>query len=353
MSRATRRLLISSALLVLTAAVYQRAAVAQDVLPKRLSQTGLAGPRPGGSEVLHGPAVRLFSPQYPLWTDGAAKRRWVYLPPGTAIDASNPDHWNFPDGTKFWKEFSFGGRKVETRLLWKRNGEWTFATYVWNDAQTDAELAPADGLWTAAEVAPGKRHRIPSLVDCRACHVAGRVEVLGFTALQLSDDRDPAAIHGEPLTADMITLRALIADNRLANAPAVWSQTSPRINAPDGETRAILGYLSTNCGSCHNAVSELAALNFDVKASSSPAPCAAALATTFDRPGKWTIPASPEHSRRIAPGQPDLSAVLARMKSRRPVSQMPPLGTAVADADAVARLTRWIAQVAPTLHPCS
>src|SRR5690242_4440897 len=37
-----------------------------------------------------------FSPQYPLWTDGAAKRRWISLPPGSAIDASDPDVWVFP-----------------------------------------------------------------------------------------------------------------------------------------------------------------------------------------------------------------------------------------------------------------
>src|SRR5512136_3067556 len=38
-----------------------------------------------------------YSPQYPLWSDGAVKRRWIYLPPGTAIDASDPDIWLFPD----------------------------------------------------------------------------------------------------------------------------------------------------------------------------------------------------------------------------------------------------------------
>ena len=41
-----------------------------------------------------------FSPQYPLWTDGATKRRWISLPPGTAIDGSNPDNWVFPIGTR-------------------------------------------------------------------------------------------------------------------------------------------------------------------------------------------------------------------------------------------------------------
>ena len=31
-----------------------------------------------------------FSPQYPLWSDGAKKSRWVRIPKGTFIDASNP-----------------------------------------------------------------------------------------------------------------------------------------------------------------------------------------------------------------------------------------------------------------------
>src|ERR1043165_6412078 len=56
-----------------------------------------------------------FSPQYPLWSDGAHKRRWIYLPPGTAIDASRLDAWEFPIGTRLWKEFSLGG-PIETRF---------------------------------------------------------------------------------------------------------------------------------------------------------------------------------------------------------------------------------------------
>ena len=53
-------------------------------LPERLSGTGLyAAGRPGEID----PANRRFAPQYPLWTDGLGKRRWIHLPPGTAIDA--------------------------------------------------------------------------------------------------------------------------------------------------------------------------------------------------------------------------------------------------------------------------
>jgi hypothetical protein len=45
----------------------------------------------------------------------------------------------------------------------------------------------------------------------------------------------------------------------------------------------------------------------------------------------------------VSPGDPDLSAIVARMRSRSPSSQMPPLGTVVRDQAAVDAMTRWIA----------
>src|SRR5688572_32361899 len=102
---------------------------AAPVAPALLSETGLYG---GEGTTRIDPLNRSFSPQYPLWTDGATKRRWVRLPQGAAIDASQVSRWEFPVGTKFWKEFSFDGRKVETRLLWRVSVDrWVFATYVW------------------------------------------------------------------------------------------------------------------------------------------------------------------------------------------------------------------------------
>ena len=59
----------------------------------------------------------------------------------------------------------------------------------------------------AVELAAGRRHDIPGASDCRACHGADRPGPLGFNALQLSTDRDPNAIHGEPLAPGMTTLR--------------------------------------------------------------------------------------------------------------------------------------------------
>jgi hypothetical protein len=107
----------------------------------------------------------------------------------------------------------FGGRKVETRMFRRWRDRWDFASYAWQDDQRDATLVPRDGLARVAEVAPGKWHNIPSHDECRACHDAGRTEVLGFSALQLSDDRDPLAPHAEPLEPGMVTL-ALVAERR-------------------------------------------------------------------------------------------------------------------------------------------
>ncbi len=311
--------------------------------PRLLSQTGLYGE---GTPLVVDPRNRPFAPQYPLWSDGAAKRRWVRLPDGAPIGVARIDHWDFPVGTRFWKEFTFAGRKVETRLLWKTGTDgWRFASYAWRDDQRDAVLAPAGGIADAAEVAPGKWHSIPSLDECRACHDSARTEVLGFTALQLSEDRDPLAPHAEPLDAGMLTLRTLVAENRLTPPRPELVAAPPRIEAVDGRERAVLGYLSTNCGSCHNRQSSIASLGLFLKYTLETAGACApdALTTTVDRPGHWLVPTAPAGtSRLLQPGRPELSALLHRARSRRPSSQMPPIGTVVADRQAIELLTAWI-----------
>ena len=323
--------------------------------PRLLSETGLYAGR-GTSEI--DPRNRPFSPQYPLWSDGAEKSRWIRLPEGATIDVSNVDRWDFPEGTRFWKEFRFNGRKVETRFLRKNgDGSWTFASYAWSEDQSDALLAPAEGLPNVAEIAPGKFHSIPPVGDCRACHDSdGPVDlsavgsgfspthILGFSALQLSTDRDPGAPHAERLRDDMVTLRTLSEEQILEPARPELVTAPPRIQASDPRTRSVLGYLSTNCGSCHNPESSIANLGLALKVSSAPSHLHTAIpAHLLKATSKWEIPNAPEgESRYVTPGGPDLSAILVRMKSRRPSSQMPPLGTVMHDKEAIALVTEWI-----------
>jgi len=316
---------------------------AQAGLPRRLSETGLYAAA-GGIEPRNAP----FSPQYPLWTDGAAKRRWIYLPPGSSIDVSDVDVWRFPIGTKLWKEFAWGGRKVETRLLWHTESGWRFATYLWTADQRDALLAPAEGMAGVLALAGGKQVSIPSRMDCLSCHAAAPAVVMGFGALQLSDDRDPLAPHAEPLPAGALTLRALVAADRFSPPRPELVERPPRIQASDPAARAAIGYLSTNCGACHNSTGPLARLGFDLlhKVAGEGWAPEPALRTTLNAPTRYAVPGIPADSTRfVAAGEPARSALLYRMASRRPAAQMPPLGTVVTDSAAVDLVQRWISEL--------
>src|SRR5688500_6534491 len=138
-----RKLAVALLLCGCIPSVYSTAATIEAVQvtapPGRLSETGLYVE---GSSTQVDPRNLAFSPQYPLWSDGARKRRWIQLPAGSAIDASQPDAWEFPRGTRLWKEFALD-RRVETRYIERlADGSWRFATYLWNEAGTEATLAP-------------------------------------------------------------------------------------------------------------------------------------------------------------------------------------------------------------------
>jgi hypothetical protein len=327
---------------VLLAVPCGRAGDAEPVRPPGLlSETGLYA---GDGVAAIDPRNRPYAPQYPLWTDGAAKSRWIHLPPGTTIDAHDDGAWVFPVGTKLWKEFAFHGRKVETRLLWKTAEDtWVYAAYAWNDAQTDAVLAPVDGVARAALVADGKYHAIPGVSDCKSCHEGGPNRVLGFTALQLSDDRDPGAPLAEPLRAGMVTDRTLVAEGLLVPDRRDLVDHPPAIRASSPVERSALGYLSSNCGHCHNAAGPLADLGLVLSHDPRPDAREPALVTALGRPGHWIVPGVPAAESRVAaPGSPAKSSLVYRMRSRRPSSQMPPLGTVIPDDDAVRLMEAWI-----------
>lgn len=260
-------------LLLLAAAVPSEAA-----LPERLADTGFGGP-----------GLRSFEPRFALWSDGAAKQRWIALPPGTAVDASQPDAWRFPAGTRLWKTFSVDGRPVETRhLVVQADGRVEAATYVWHDGQ--ARRAPDRG---AVRTLPGgRRYELPSVGDCMACHAGARSPVLGFAALQLG----PA-------------VPALVREGVIAHGPTAWREQGPDFVAATPAEQAARGYLHGNCGHCH----------FD-----GGVPVPLRLALDVGQP----------------PAPVDGAAVLRRAGTRNPYQQMPPLGTREIDALGLAVLAR-------------
>jgi hypothetical protein len=309
-------------------------------LPQRLSDTGLFAP---GSTTEVRADVIAFAPQYPLWSNGTSKRRWIHLPPGARIDASDPDQWQFPVGTRLWKEFAHD-RRVETRYVERlADGSWRFAAYVWNEDGTDALLAPEDGAVVAAPGAPRGRYAVPSRVDCRACHDGGAVPVLGFSALQLSPDRDPLAPHAEPLQPEQATLRSLVAQGKLAELPAALLATPPRIGAATPTARAALGYLHGNCGHCHNTAA-LDGLDMVLAQQADPGTdnVERTMRSLFGHSSRFRPPGA-EHAQRIASDGSGNHMLTLRMRTDNALARMPPLGVQVIDEEGVALIERWIA----------
>lgn len=284
-----------------------------------------------------------FSPQYPLWTDGATKSRWLHVPEGQFIDGSDPDVWKFPVGTRVWKEFRFGAR-AETRFIELTEDGWQFASYAWNEDETEATLVAERGIKYSVPIRDGIRHAIPSRTDCRACHEAGPVRLLGVTALQLSPDRDPNAPHAEPPPDGSVDLNALVARGLLRGLPERIADMPPRIATGSPTERSALGYLHANCGGCHTGAGELRSLAFALnytldRPAGSPAP---AIATTLGQPSHFVIPGADDVRERVHGGDPERSVIVARMATRNPVVQMPPLGTRIVDEEAVRLVRRWI-----------
>src|SRR4051794_6171456 len=141
--------------------------------------------------------VRQYDPGLHLWSDGANKTRWIYLPPGTKIDTSDMNEWMFPPGTRVWKEFVVGGVRLETRLIWKRpSGAWYFTVYRWSADGASS----ATELTTAEAAADATASDTPPKSAFYACH-NGRLDAgLGFEGVALPTPQ-ASGVTMAPLTA--------------------------------------------------------------------------------------------------------------------------------------------------------
>jgi hypothetical protein len=201
--------------------------------------------------------------------------------------------------------------------------------FVWTTDGADAVLAP-DGQSDIN----GTPHDAPSQKDCGVCHRGDVGRVLGFSAIQLSRATSPP------------TLRELSAMGLLSKPPA----DPAGFPAPgDAATSAALGYLHANCGHCHNEngtawpdtqmVLRLTVADRDA-ATSSVWTSIVGKDVTYFRGGATA-------GKRVAPGAPDMSAVVVRMSARMPKVQMPPLATEIVDPTGLELVRAWIASLPP------
>lgn len=268
----------------------------------------------------------------PLWSDGAEKLRFIYLPEGTRLEADGEGLLKFPFGAAIIKTFAFGEgaerRLIETRVLLHRAEGWVALPYRWNAEQTDATLALTGGridLVTPAGEAIS--YAIPNKNQCKTCHSRdGEVIPIGPKARNLSAE----------WLEDMLANRALDLVPQGAGTLPVWAARK----ADDPAGPLARAYLDVNCAHCHQPGGGASNSGLDLRWEQTD-PHAYGL---FKRPVAAGRGAGNKDFS-IRPGAPEDSILLFRMDSAEPGIAMPELGKSSVDHEGVAVVRRWIAEM--------
>jgi hypothetical protein len=276
-------------------------------------------------------AARPYAPAVPLWSDGAIKNRWVYLPPSTKIDATSPSEWSFPIGTRFWKEFSVGGKRIETRLFKKvRRTFWVYATYAWN---ADESAAPKS---TGGDIVlgDGSSYHVPTDEECDKCHRGRTERILGFEQGLLSLPDAPG-----------LTLTDLVAEGLISPTPA--RQASSIGDDGTGLAAPALGWLHVNCGvTCHNDNANSTGYAAGMNLRLDPLLLDGRSSASFDSIGTTVGVRAKTPSWngavRIVPSDPSGSLLVQLISHRGEGMQMPPFATRVVDDVDVAKVVAWV-----------
>ncbi len=321
-------------------------------LPALLSETGLFSDTPA---LAPSPALVPYEVNSPLWSDGAAKRRWFSVPFDPATPEAGPfvgfratGGWDFPAGSVFVKHFEIATneldpaavRRLETRILVRTDDDRVYGmTYRWRPDHSDADLV----LTRSTEeleirTADGVRRQewlYPGTFDCLVCHTPQSGWVLGVNTRQLN-----RAAAGDDAGDDGNQLAALIRAGFFHEPPASGSVGSlPRLPDPAGSEGSlhdrVRSYLDANCAHCHL-----------------PGGVRAAFDARFDTPlalqnligGPANDDLGRPGTRIVAPGSTGLSSLHQRV-TRNDHVRMPPLARSETDPVAARLLSEWIRQM--------
>ncbi len=298
-----------------------------------------------------------------FWSDGARKRRFVFVPndgtrdePDEQVGFSETGNWSFPLGTVFMKHFELPlfeaqpdvTTRLETRFLVHGEDGWYGVTYRWNATQTDARLLETSETadYTIATEGGGSRVQtwtFPSRSECITCHNPNVGGPAGPRTAQLNrpfvyppngvlDNQlrswNHVGLFSPPLVESQIP--ALVAAKRIDEASASL------------ELRA-RSYLDTNCSYCHRPGPGNPA-DFDARLVTPLAQQGlvwGAVSNAFGIPDPYLV----------KPGVPSSSLVYHRAGSLG-AAGMPPLAKSLVDDDGVALLAEWIERIDPgSPHP--
>lgn len=285
----------------------------------------------------------------PLFSDYAAKHRFVWMPPGAAARYRDEGALEFPVGAVLIKTFGYladlrdpGSPEhlIETRLLVRGEDGWEGLVYQWDEAQTEAVLAAAGGRADVSWIHHDGSERqieylVPNVNQCKNCHEnAKAVLPIGPKAAHLN--RDHAYEDG---VANQLSRWSEVGYLEGAPAPAEAPRT-PVWNDPEtGDVAArARAWLDVNCAHCHNPEGPARTSGLDLR-------------QTQEQPFAFGVCKGPVaagdgsggRQYGIVPGDPDASILVYRIESNEPDVRMPELLRQTVDEEGVALVREWIA----------
>jgi putative heme-binding domain-containing protein len=294
--------------------------------PLALSRTGLFSALPAQ---VPEPGVIPYAIRAPGWTDGATAERWLAIPGRDTVQLVDKVHdWPresvWPKDSVLAKTLSLDKRKLETQILHFDGQSWNAYAYVWNEAQTDAVLAPPEG--TQIVLGGGRKWRVLARATCLTCHNPWPGYALTINAAQLRSE-PLRAFQDWAILAPSIPRPKTLVDPYDENAPL------------DERARS---YLAVNCAHCHRFGGGGAAkiiLLHDVPPAEMNLESVRPTLGMFDLTDPYLV----------CGGDPSRSALLFRV-SKLGQGRMPQVGSEVVDEAGVQLLRRWIATRPPA--PC-
>lgn len=325
---------------------------APDAYPELLSDWGLFTGDPAGQQPADG--VVRYALRSPLFSDYAAKYRFIAPPLGETVGWTDAGEWDYPDGTVVVKTFAFrddytdaGSAEtlIETRLLIREGAAWVPQVYLWNDDQSDAVRRPIGTRVPVAFVDPAGRERaidyiVPNTNQCASCHEGtAAFRTLGPRAFQM----DTTVDFGD---GPVDQLAHLEGSGLFAPGPPPPEERVDPIVDPSDDSQPIAlrarSYLHANCAHCHAedgaARSTGFYLGYDVDDPSTLGVCRRPVSAG---------PGSGDLDYDVVPGRPDLSIVVYRMSSSDPEIKMPELPTLLPHDEGIALVSEWIASMPP------
>lgn len=307
--------------------------------------TDAGGRRPNGR-------VTPYALNTPLFSDYAEKSRYLFLPPGAQARYVATGVLDLPVGATLVKTFAYPAdlrrptervRFIETRLLIHKAAGWVALTYVWNADQTEAVLKRAGARLPISVTGTDGQplsfdYAVPNVNQCKECHsVSGVLEPIGPKARNLNGSF-PYATGTENQLAHWTRAGLLAGAPPLAKAPRtpVWTDAGESV---DARARA---YLDANCAHCHNPQGHASNSGLFLQWEETE-PAARGVRKRPVAAGRG----SGDLGFDIAPGRPEDSILLYRMKSREPGVMMPELGRALVHKEGVALIEDYLRQMPP------